>query len=445
MRKRFLIDTSVILDNPDNLYSLSSGGENSVYITNIVLEELDRKKMERANIGFFARSFFRIFIGSAAKASAKLKGKSKDGDRFYEFSCDQGGEKGKLKIVVIHRENYDEQNDRNDLKILEVAKSYNLKLITNDISFKIIALTRGVTSELFSEDTVSDYKTLEFFHKAGVNNPNASKTEWAQYEETDENGRPRFYIEVGGHKEEQRFDKLYENNALIVAPHNLEQKFMLNVLTHPQNKVTAISGSTGSGKTLMALQAGLILCEQEIVDGIVYLRNTVEAVTSAERLGYRAGDEERKLSYFMYPLFSAINLIIEELRKKSIKNAIEYSGDVNTMESKAATKRFMEKNNIEMVDLAHARGVTISRKFVIFDEAQNASIADIKLLGTRLGKGSRIVFMGDLEQVDNPYLTQDRNGLVTLLKKAHTGDFIAGVLLRNTIRSDISRWFGQNL
>ncbi|GHV08371.1 PhoH family protein [Campylobacterota bacterium] len=445
MRKHFLVDTSVILDNPDNLYRLSDNGENSVYITNVVLEELDHKKSERANAGFFARVFFRTFIGSTAKASTKIKGAQKEGDHFYEFTCDHGGEKGTLKLIVVHREHYENDSDRNDLKILEIAKSYGLQLITNDISLKIIALTRGVKTESFYEDTVSDYKSLEFFHRSDAPNPNASKTEWSQYEEADENGRPHFFISVGGHKEECAFERLYDNNGLIVAPHNLEQKFMLSILTHPQNKVAAVSGSTGSGKTLMALQAGLMLYEQEIVDGIVYLRNTVEAVSSNERLGFRAGDEERKLSYFMYPLFSAINTLIEELRKKSLKNAVEYSGDVNTMESKAATKRFMEKNNIEMIDLAHARGVTISRKFVIFDEAQNASIADVKLLGTRLGKGSRIVFLGDIEQVDNPYLTQDRNGLVTLLKKAHTMDFVAGVLLRSTIRSDISKWFGQNL
>ena len=445
MRKHFLIDTSVILDNPDNLYSLSGGGENSLYITNVVLEELDRKKGERANVGFFARVFFRTFIGSAARACAKRKGEGKEGDHFYEFDCDFGAERSKVKLIVIHRELYDGINDRNDLKIIEVASSYNLKLITNDISLKIIALTRGISTESFYEDTVNDYKSLEFFHKNGAAAANCSATDWAQYEEIDEAGRPHFFISVGGHKEECHFDKLYESPALIISPHNLEQKFMLSILTHPQNKVTAVSGSTGSGKTLMALQAGLILCAQDMVDGIVYLRNTVEAVSSNERLGFRAGDEERKLGYFMYPLFSAINTLIEELRKKSLKNAVEYSGDVNSMESKAATKRFIEKNNIEMIDLAHARGVTISRKFVIFDEAQNASIADIKLLGTRLGKGSRIVFMGDIEQVDNPYLTQDRNGLVTLLKKAHINDFVAGVQLRNTIRSDISKWFGQNL
>jgi PhoH-like ATPase len=444
MRKHFLIDTSVILDNPDNIYLLSDGGENSIYITNVVLEELDHKKGERTNMGYFARSFFRTFIGSDVTPLSKRRGRSKAGDHFYGFECDYGIEKGKVPLIVIHRESYDDTSERNDQKIIEIAHSYNLKLITNDISLKIIALTKGIKTESFYENAVSDYKLLDFFHKSGVVNPNASKNEWSQYEETDENGRPRFFIIVGGVKEECHFNRLYENPALVIAPHNLEQKFMLAILTHPQNKVTTVSGSTGSGKTLMALQAGLILCQQDIVDGIIYLRNTIEAVSSNERLGYRPGDEERKLSYFMYPLFSAINVIIEELRKKSLKNAVEYSGDVNTMESKAATKRFIEKNNIEMVDLAHARGVTISRKFIIFDEAQNASPADVKLLGTRLGKGSRIVFLGDLEQVDNPYLTKDRNGLVTLLKKAHTHDFIAGVQLRNTIRSEISKWFGQN-
>ncbi|MGE4296047.1 MAG: PhoH family protein [Campylobacterales bacterium] len=444
MRKHFLIDTSVILDDPDNLVSLSSGGENSLYITNVILEELDRKKTERANVGFFARQFFRGFIGSEAKAVKIKRGQRLEGDYAYEFNYDAGHEKGPIKLIVIHRAEYHEEASRNDLKILEIARSYNLKLITNDVSLKIIALTQGVPTESFYEDTVSDYKSLEFFH-APQNGANASDTDWAQYEEIDETGRPHFSIRVGGRKEPCHFEALLENPALIVPPHNLEQKFMLSILTHPQNKVTAVSGSTGSGKTLMALQAGLMLQERDEVDGIIYLRNTIEAVGQQERLGYRAGDEDRKLGYFMYPLFSAINLLIEELRKRSLKNAVEYTGDVNTIESRAATKRFIEKHNIEMYDLAHSRGITIARKFVIFDEAQNASPADIKLLGTRLGKGSRIVFLGDIEQVDNPYLTRDRNGLVTLLKKAHTQDFVAGVQLRNTIRSDISRWFGQNL
>lgn len=164
MRKHFLIDTSVILDDPDNLVFLASGGENSLYITNVILEELDRKKTERANVGFFARQFFRGFIGSEAKSVRIKRGASEAGDYAYEFNFDAGHEKGAIKLTVIHRENYHDEHARNDLKILEIAKSYNLRLITNDVSLKIIALTRGVPTESFYEDTVSDYKSLEFFH-----------------------------------------------------------------------------------------------------------------------------------------------------------------------------------------------------------------------------------------------------------------------------------------
>ena len=445
MRKHFLIDTSVILDDPENLLQLYSGGENSLYITNVILSELDQKKTERVNVGFFARLFFRGFIGSEAKAIRLKRGKgAQKQDAVYRFDYDTGHTKGPIRLYVIHRENYKPEHHRNDLKILEIAESYNLRLITNDLSFKIIALSRGAATESFYEDTVADYKSLEFFHSP-KNSMAASETDWAQYEEVDPDGRPHFFIRVGGHKEPCDFEALLQGPALIVPPHNLEQMFYLSILTHPQNRITVAAGSTGSGKTLMALQAGLMLQEMGEVDGIVYLRNTVEAVGHHERLGFRAGDEDRKLGYFMYPLFSAINLLIEELRKKSIKNAVEYSGEVNSIESKNATKRFIEKHNIEMYDLAHARGITIARKFVIFDESQNASLADIKLLGTRLGKGSRIVFLGDTQQVDSPYLTRDRNGLVAMLKKAHTEDFVAGVQLRSTIRSEISRWFGQNL
>ncbi len=445
MRKHFLIDTSVILDDPENLLHLYSGGENTLYITNTILDELDQKKSERTNVGFFARLFFRGFIGSEAKATKLRRGKgAQSDDRTYRFSYDGGQSQGPIWIYVIHREIYRPEHHRNDLKILEIAQSYNLRLITNDLSFKIIALSRAVATESFYKDTVADYQSLEFFHGL-KNSGSASESDWAQYEEIDSDGRPHFSVRVAGHKEACDFEALAQSPALIIPPHNLEQKFYLSILTHPQNRITVAAGSTGSGKTLMALQAGLMLQERGEVDGIVYLRNTVEAVGHHERLGFRAGDEDRKLGYFMYPLFSAINLLIEELRKKSIKNAAEYSGEVNSIESKSATKHFIEKHNIEMYDLAHARGITIARKFVIFDESQNASLADIKLLGTRMGKGSRIVFLGDTQQVDNPYLTRDRNGLVAMLKKAHTEDFVAGVQLRSTIRSEISRWFGQNL
>ncbi|WP_334096091.1 PhoH family protein, partial [Helicobacter typhlonius] len=96
------------------------------------------------------------------------------------------------------------------------------------------------------------------------------------------------------------------------------------LLTHPQNNLTIATGSTGSGKTLIALQAGITLVKNGVVDGIVYMRNTITANDKEAELGYRKGDESQKLGYFMYPLYSAINFTIDKLQESSLAKRIEY-------------------------------------------------------------------------------------------------------------------------
>ena len=97
------------------------------------------------------------------------------------------------------------------------------------------------------------------------------------------------------------------------------------------------------------------------------------------------------------------------------------------------------------MDIADWRGTSIAKKFVIFDEAENASNATIKLVGTRVGEHSKIVFLGDPAQIDHTYLSKYRNGLVTLLNKAKNEDFLAGITLKQTIRSEIAAWIEDNL
>ena len=129
------------------------------------------------------------------------------------------------------------------------------------------------------------------------------------------------------------------------------------------------------------------------------------------------------------------------MQKESFAKRIEYRGENKGEQRAEATEYFMKKHNISIIDIAHARGITISRKFVIFDEVQNASNATVKLIGTRMGEESRIVFLGDLKQIDHPYLSRNRNGLATLLKIASSDDYIAAINLKQTIRSEIAGWF----
>lgn len=467
--KLYLLDTSVILDDPENIEHIYQNGSNYVFITDIVLSELNKKKEVLSEAGYFARQFFRLINGEngdEVKKSMFPDQEICEGDyirkMYLKFPT------GKIEIYIIYRPAYKTrglEHGLNDARIGEIAKDYNLKLLTNDIAFKVQALAEGIEASSLHRDRVENPGDIDFHHTLklpkGYDTLQLSKrktfsalSDWntveIDEEDTDENdtryatGKKYFGFKINGRFEEQKLDDIIDETKPYVRPMNLEQKLYYAMLIHPNNNITVATGSTGSGKTLIALQAGVYLQKQGIVDGIIYIRNTVTSNDKEAELGFRKGDEGQKLGYFMYPLYSAINFTIEKMRANSFNKRVEYSGDVNTIQRQSATETFIDKHNIEIYDIAHARGITIAKKFVIFDEVQNASNGTVKLIGTRMGEDSRIAFLGDWAQIDHPYLSKYRNGLVTLLKKAQTSNAISGIQLRHTIRSEVAGWFQDN-
>lgn len=462
-KKRYILDTSIILDDIANLAFIAQNGENEIYIPEIVLYELDKKKDLQNELGYFSREFFRALSSSNALHTKK---KAESSDNIYktafknkEFICD---------IFIIYRSLYKTQNlpySLNDSRILEIAKDYNFILLTNDISLKIRAISQGVKAESIFRNMVENPSDINFTFQFNLhkdksvesleNNADFQKLkDWSiiellEQDNTDSSlyltGKKSFGFKVEGKFEVQNLDALIEEHSPYIRPINLEQKLLYAMLLHPKNKVSIITGSTGSGKTLISLQAGLTLVKNGTLDGIIYMRNTITSNDKEAELGFRKGDESQKLGYFMYPLYSAINFTIDKLQELSLAKKIEYSGDVNSIEKKDATEYFIKKHNIEVMDIAHARGISIARKFVIFDEAQNASDATIKLIGTRIAQDCKIAFLGDWKQIDHPYLSRFRNGAVTLLQKAQNSDFLSGIQLKHTIRSDIAEWFEENM
>lgn len=460
-KKRYILDTSIILDDITNLIHISQNNENEIFICDVVIDELDRKKELQNELGYFSREFFRAISSKVQKVSTP-----KCEDMIYKVPFKT--KEIEFDISIIYRAKYKTQNldyGLNDSRILEIAKDYDLILLTNDISLKIKAISQGVKAESILRNMVEDPSDIEFIFKFNLHkdlkedslqeNPEFKKLkDWSIIELSEEDntdsslyltGKKKFGFKIDGQFIEQNLDLIIEENAPYIRPINLEQKLLYAMLLHSKNKVSIITGSTGSGKTLITLQAGLSLVKKGLFDGIVYMRNTITSNDKEAELGFRKGDEEQKLSYFMYPLYSAINFTIDRLQESSLAKRIEYSGDVNSIQKKDATEYFIKKHNIEVVDIAHARGISIGRKFVIFDEAQNASNATIKLIGTRIAQDCKIAFLGDWKQIDHPYLSKFRNGAVTLLQKAQNSDFISGIQLKNTIRSDIAQWFEENL
>lgn len=461
--KRYILDTSIILDDIANLSFISQNGENEIYISEIVLYELDKKKDLQSELGYFSREFFRALNSSKALLA---KRKPKSNDNIYKILFKN--KNFAFDIFIIYRTHYKTQNldySLNDSRILEIAKDYHFILLTNDISLKIRAISQGIKAESIFRNMVENPSDIDFtfqceLHKdkpmeALEENADFQKLKnWSIIEVLEQDntesslyltGKKNFGFKIDGKFEAQNLDAIIEENAPYIRPINLEQKLLYAMLIHPKNKVSIITGSTGSGKTLISLQAGITLVKNGVVDGIVYMRNTITSNDKEAELGFRKGDENQKLGYFMYPLYSAINFTIDKLQELSLAKKIEYSGDVNSIEKKDATEYFIKKHNIEIMDIAHARGVSIAKKFVIFDEAQNASDATIKLIGTRIASDCKIAFLGDWKQIDHPYLSKFRNGAVTLLQKAQNSDFLSGIQLKNTIRSEIAEWFEENM
>ena len=482
----YLLDTSVILDDPINILRISGNNENIVAITDIVLAELNNKKDDmRSDAGFRAREFFRLSDNDQSGTIEYddlpdcLKCNVKEGvcdkDLYYRlvlpFEPSLLGhheDDNEIPLYIIYRSSYNithsysEAKGLNDAKIGEIAKDYGLSLLTNDISFKIAAEVQGIPTESIRNSRVENADAIEFAHSYYYDDEPMidDEDEHHNYEqitfiekaesahnEIYETGIQRYAMNLNGSLEwcdfDKRFGEYFDDN--LVRPINLEQKFYFSIMTHPQNSVTVVAGSTGSGKTLIALQAGLELVKEGIVEGIVYARNTVTATDQQSELGFRKGDQDQKLGYFMYPLYSAVNYTIEHQTKRSIDAQVEFTGNINSMQRENATEQFMAKYNIEVIDIAHLRGTTISRKFVIIDEAQNMTNATLKLIGTRMGDETRLVIMGDTHQIDHPFLSKRRNALVSLLQKAKNTDFVAGIQLRHTIRSEVANWFDKNL
>lgn len=267
-KKLYLIDTSVILDDPQNIIYLSDGAKNILFISDIVLEELDKKKTSN-EVGFLAREFFRnvsneseIPSNQSAKQSAessihsRLSGLSlqcKNGDFMREIYYENASVR--IPLIVIYRQHYQAKNleyGLNDARIAEIAKDYNLILLTNDISLKIRSIAKGIKAQSLFRDRVENPNDIDFWHKFLLHKDDQPQkltklkafkalSQWSliQIDEQDNTdsslyltGKKHFGLKVDSAFERLELDSIIKEANLYIAPMNLEQKMMFCLLTH---------------------------------------------------------------------------------------------------------------------------------------------------------------------------------------------------------------------
>ncbi len=498
-RKIYMMDTSAVIDDPENIIRLCDNGANLVFINNVVYGELNNlKKTGDGNACFQSREFFRsssrkrinipfeeIFNGISNHRRKSIS--KKDSIVEFDFSFNDQT----VSLYSIIRNNFRAINEKsvsmgseiNDLCISEIALDYGMILISTDNALNLYHDVSGGLSEIVKNDSFKSANEQKFMFEIKTppkslerDNNNKIKgdllkavlsvdknfTDFTQFKFIEmakrqesgqvieyESGRVEFGIKVGNEIELIDFDR--ETGIMKDSPlswRKREQAIYYYILTHPKNKVTAVSGSTGSGKTLVALLAGIKMVNDGTVDGIIYTRNTVTSNDKQSELGFRKGGEDTKLDPFMSPLYSAINTIVDGMKENPktayIANS-KYQESNNHFDKQDSTTIFMKEYNIQVVDIAHLRGVSIDNKLIIVDEGQNLSSSGLKLVGTRSGQDSRFLIMGDGGQIDHPFLTEHRNSLAKMTSIATSDSFVAGVKLVHTVRSEVAEWFDKNL
>jgi len=427
-KKIFVIDTNVLLHDYKCIYNFE---ENDVIIPIVVLEELDKFKKGNDIINFHAREFTRELD--------KLSG-----NMLLTSNIPLGEDRGNLHIETkeyserVSQAFPDRTPDHRILAITDYVCNTNKEktviLITKDINLRMKAKSLGIMAQDYQSDKVTNiddlYKGIKIIENFDQNFINKL------YEQPEGVSASEFPIddELTGHK----FYILRNNGASALAhynpinrmitrvikqttygidPRNAEQTFALEALLNPDIQLVSLTGKAGTGKTLLALAAAL---HQHKKYKQIFLARPIIPLANRD-MGYLPGDIKEKMEPYMQPLFDNLTVI----KHKFSQQSPEFNR-INEM---------IKEEKLLITPLAYIRGRSLSSVFFIVDEAQNLTPHEIKTIITRAGEGTKMVFTGDIEQIDSPYLDTASNGLSYLSDKMKGQDIFAHVNLVKGERS----------
>lgn len=431
-KKNFILDTNVILHD---FRCLDNFEENDIYIPIVVLEELDKFKKGNDQINYNAREFLRqldditdddLFTKGAPLGNGLGKlyiiNSSKTQERIYDIFPEQIPDHRILASL---------------LDVSERDKKFKTILVTKDINLRMKARSLGLLTEDYINDKVADLMSLEKEHQTfkGLDGEiidriyaNPEGIDFDEFDlETPVTPNECFIMRNGKKSVLARYNpfsnkikRIEKQTCFGIQSRNAEQAFALEVLLDPDVKLVALTGKAGTGKTLLALASAL---KQHDNYEQILLARPIVALSNKE-LGFLPGDEKQKIAPYMQPLFDNLTVI---------KSQLTYGSN----ESRCI-EEMQKDNKIEIEALAYIRGRSLSETFCIIDEAQNLTPHEIKTIITRAGEGTKMVFTGDLQQIDSPYLDAQSNGLAYTIDKMKGQELFAHINLIKGERSKLS-------
>lgn len=430
-KKIYVLDTSVIIHDHNSFLNFD---DNDIAIPITVLEELDNFKRGNDTKNFEAREFTRIVDKLSAENT--LQDWIPLGKKGSRFKIIMNGKNAKVNAEKIF------DDHKGDHKILNAAialkqeeKDSKVILVTKDINLRIKAKALNLQAEDYNTGKVKDVNDLHLGKKQIENLPSETIKEIYEkgfledYEFLKGNEQNNHYYILKNGKAsslaffnpiEKRLDRVEKISAYGVIPRNAEQAFALHAILNPDIKLLTIQGVAGTGKTLLAL-AGAI--EQRRNFKQIILARPIVPLSNKD-IGYLPGDIKDKINPYMEPLWDNL---------KFIKNQF------SEMDKKHKQISEMQKNEkIVITPLAYIRGRSLSDIIFIVDEAQNLTPHEIKTIITRAGENTKMIFTGDINQIDTPYLDEHSNGLSYLIDRVKGNPLYAHVTLEKGERSELA-------
>ena len=438
--KHFVVDTNVLLHNPNAIFMFK---DNEVVIPFDVIEELDKFKTATDDLGRNARTVIRHLDG------LRVTGKISEG-----VPIPQTG--GRIRVVLEEDQKLCPGLTANtpDNRIICCAltlkqQGHRVVFITKDINARIKGDTLGLDTEDFEAQKVDfDHlytgwreqsvptKTIErlFSDKqARLDIPNLYTNEFILLkDERDENhtalarakGEPGAVVPVRPRR----------GTVFGILPRNLQQTMALDLLLDDSVKLVTLIGSAGTGKTLVALAAGM----SKVLNDSAYqkLLCARPIMPLGRDIGYLPGDKDQKLTAWMQPIFDNMAYLLSNKLTGGSDDKHAPHASLSSVEQRIS--QLVESGQVVLEPLTYIRGRSIPHQFMIVDESQNLTPHEVKTIASRVGEGTKLVLTGDATQIDNPYLDSSSNGLSYIVERLKGKALVGHVTLAKSERSELA-------
>ena len=434
MSKIFVLDTNIILHDHNAVKQFQ---DNDIVIPIAVIEELDKFKKGNDALSFNARAFMREINRLTEKREFGIRG------------VPLGKRLGYIKIEPNHPFPPQLQDlfrdDIQDHRILSTAmwvRDNNpgrfVALVTKDINLRLKAKAAGMAAQDYLTDRVND-EVMDNLERQVITIDTGSEAvqrlaygqdnclPWKEVQAKQPRPNQLYKFSFGGDVVCGRYDASRDVIALVrnreaygIRPRNPEQRFALDACLNPDIQLVSLTGGAGTGKTLIALAAAL---EQEAdFDQIILSRPAV--VLGGQDIGFLPGDQKSKMAPYLQPLMDNLDVI-----RHCFKPSSRQAQKIDAM---------LREEKLLISPLAYIRGRSLGKVYFIVDEAQNLTPHEVKTIITRAGEGTKMVFTGDIFQIDQPYLDQWSNGLTHLGEKMTGQALFQHVFLQKGERSQLS-------